>query len=81
MDATMIDGHLENIDRRLMRLEQILPTLATKAELQAAVAPLATRDELRELRTHMDLLSEGQRGDIQLLAEHLSVVMSRLPDR
>jgi hypothetical protein len=29
----------------------------------------------------MDVLIEGQRGDIQLLAEHLSVVMSRLSDR
>jgi hypothetical protein len=43
MDATMIDEHLENIDRRLTTLEQILPTLATKDELEA----LTTKDELR----------------------------------
>jgi hypothetical protein len=29
----------------------------------------------------MDILSEEQRADTRLLAEHLSVVMSRLPDR
>jgi hypothetical protein len=55
MDATMIDEHLENIDRRLERLEQILPTLATKdelktmatkEELRTAVEPLATKEEL-----------------------------------
>ena len=56
MDATMIDEHLENLDRRLTRVEQILPTLATKddlkrlatkVELRAAIEPLATKAELR----------------------------------
>jgi hypothetical protein len=99
----MIDEHLENIDRRLTRLKQILPTLATKdelttlatkeelsaavallatkEELRAAVAPLATRDDIHELRRDMEVLIEDQRSDTRLLAEHLSVVMSRLPDR
>ena len=112
MDDAVIAGHLENLDRRLARVEQFLPTLATKEELRlaiaAAVAPLATKEELRlaiaplatrqeldekaaELlheireegqrsRRHMDVLIEGQHGDIQLIAEHLSVVMSRLTD-
>jgi hypothetical protein len=88
MDDAMIATHLENIDRRLARVEQFLPTLATKEELRAtegklrlaiadAVAPLATKDEIRELRRYMDVLSESQRGDIQLLAEHLASVMPR----
>jgi hypothetical protein len=103
MDSAMIDRHLENIDRRLTTMEQILPTLATKddlktlatkeelrlaiaplatkEELPLAIAPLATKDEIRELRRYMDVLSESQRGDIQLLAEHLTVVMSKLNDR
>jgi len=34
---------VRNVDRRLARVEQILPTLATRAEL----APLATRAELK----------------------------------
>ena len=115
LDDVMIATHLENLDRRVARVEQILPTLATKAELQAAVAvlatkaelqaavavlatkeelraaiaPLATKEELKalatkddihELRRYMDVLSEDQRGDIRLLAEHLAVVMSRLPE-
>jgi hypothetical protein len=101
--------HLENLDRRLARVEQILPTLATKEELRltiaeavaplatkeelrAAIAPLATKEELDDLRRelreegeksrrHMDVLIEGQRGDIQLLAEHLSIVVSKIADR
>ena len=92
MDDLMIAEHLENLDRRFAQVQQILPTLATREELQAtegklrlaiadAVAPLATKDEIRELRRHMDVLSESQRGDIQLLAEHLAVVMSKLNDQ
>ncbi|HEY2849491.1 MAG TPA: hypothetical protein VGI97_06410 [Gemmatimonadaceae bacterium] len=46
MDDLVIDTHLENIDRRLTNVEQILPTLATTADLQAAVALLATKTEL-----------------------------------
>jgi hypothetical protein len=46
MDDVVIDTHLENLDRRLAKVEQILPTLATKKELRDAIAPLATKDEL-----------------------------------
>ena len=41
---------LKNVDRRTSRLEQILPTLATKEDLAAGIAagiaPLATKAEL-----------------------------------
>jgi hypothetical protein len=81
MDATMIDEHLENLDRRLARVEQFLPTLATKEELRT----LATKEELRatednlrlaltdavdELRRHTHVLTESLRGDIHMLAAH-----------
>ncbi len=72
MDATMIDEHLKNLDRRLSKVEQILPTLATKAELQAAIAPLATKEDVRELRRHMDIIGVALRSDIQLIAEPLA---------
>ena len=47
MDDVMVEIHLENLDRRLTSIVQILPTLATKEDLQAAVAPLATKEELQ----------------------------------
>ena len=85
MDHDMIATHLKNLDRRLARVEQILPTLATKEELQAAIAPLATKEELRaaiaplatkddlgELRRHMDVLTESLREDIHLIAAHVA---------
>jgi hypothetical protein len=47
MSSEPIDAVIRNIDRRLSRVEQILPALATREELQAAIAPLATRAELQ----------------------------------
>ena len=107
MNDTMIATHLENLDRRLAKVEQVLPTLATKddlrtlatkdelkalatkAELAAAIAPLATKAELRaaiaeavaplatkddvaELRRHMNVLNESLRGDIHMIAAHVA---------
>ena len=78
---------LSNVDRRVERIEQILPTLATKADLQAAIEPLATKAELRDtvtqfqaaldkaerrMRIHFDVVTESLRDDIQLLATALA---------
>ncbi len=46
MDVMSLDDTVRNINERLGHVEQILPTLATKEELDAAVAKLATKDEL-----------------------------------
>jgi hypothetical protein len=85
MNDTMIATHLGNLDRRLAsvelillqsieprldRVEHILPTLATKEELRAAiadaVAPLATKAELQAaiapLATKEELREEGERS-------------------
>jgi hypothetical protein len=76
MDSTMIDAHLENIDRRLTKLEQILPTLGTKEELRLAVAPLATKEELRlavsPLATKEELKALATKQELQLAIEPLA---------
>ena len=90
MEDTMIATHLENLDRRLTKVEQILPTLATKddiltlatkEELAAAIAPLATREELRaehdRLRLDVRILLEHQDSKLQVIAEHVLSLMSR----
>jgi hypothetical protein len=46
LDEQLFDV-VRNIDARLNRVEQISPTLATREDLQAAIAPLATHEELR----------------------------------
>jgi hypothetical protein len=68
MAKANVAAQLENFDHRLTRVEQILPTLATKddllatkEELQRAIEPLATKEELRRaiepLATKEELLA------------------------
>jgi hypothetical protein len=47
MEVNRIEPAIENLDTRLARVEQILPTLATRQDLREAIAPLATREELQ----------------------------------
>jgi len=72
MDSAMIDEHLENIDRRLTKLEQILPALATKEELRLVIEPLATKEELRRaiepLATKEDLKAYATKEDLKAYA-------------
>lgn len=67
MEDVMIATHLESLDRRLAKVEQILPTLTTKEELDEKLAAQSA-----ELRRHMNVLNEAVRSDIQLLAEHVA---------
>ena len=86
MDDAVSAEHFENLDGRLGRVEQILPTLATKEDLEERLAAQTgqLRQEIRQegerSRRHMDVLIEGQRADIQTLAERLAVVMSKRTD-
>ena len=47
MSTVQMEQRVENVERRVDRIEQILPTLATREDLKAAIAPLATKAELR----------------------------------
>ena len=47
MNLEQMEQRFENLERRVDRVEQILPTLATRDDLQAAIEPLATKAELR----------------------------------
>lgn len=86
MDAKPLDDIVRNIDLRLERVEQFLPTLATKDELREAVADLATEAELQETarairaelreegertRRHFDIVAEEMKGQTRLIAEAL----------
>jgi len=88
MSTVEMEQRLENVERRVDRIEQILPTLATREDLKAAIAPLATKAELRaaiaeseqRMRTHFDMVAEGLRDDIRLVAEAV-VTLSERVDR
>jgi hypothetical protein len=79
VDVIEMEMLLRNLDRRMSRVEQILPTLATKAELAAAIAPLATKAELAAaiapLATKAEVKDEGERS-----RRHMEVVAESLRD-
>ena len=83
MRVEHMERRFDNLEGRVDRVEQILPTLATRDDLQAAIEPLATKAELQDLRTevlariadseqrmrtHFDVVTESLRDDIKLIA-------------
>ena len=79
MSTGQMEERLENVERRVDRIEQILPTLATREDLKRAIAPLATKAELRAaiapLATKAELREVEQR-----LRTHFDVVTESLRD-
>lgn len=47
MVVKQMEQRFDKLEGRVDRIEQILPTLATKDDLRAAIEPLATKAELR----------------------------------
>ena len=68
-DLSELETQIRNIDERTARIEQILPTLATKDDVKA----YATKDDMREegerARRHFDIVAEKMKQDIALIAE------------
>jgi len=72
-----MDQRLRNLDRRVEGIEQILPTLATRDDLKAAIGkaaePLEPRAELQgakvELRTAIDESEQRMRTHFDVVAE------------
>ena len=64
MTATEMEDILKNLDLRVGRIEQILPTLATKDDLKA----LATKDDLRACATKDDLRACATKDDLEACA-------------
>ena len=74
MDVMELEAIVRNIDRRLSRVEQILPSLATKEDLKA----FATKDDLREeselTRQHFNAVAERLESHIRLIvAGHVAL--------
>jgi hypothetical protein len=64
MTATEMEEVLKNLDRRLTNVEQILPTLATRTDLQ----PFATKDDLTAFATKEDLKAFATKEDLKAFA-------------
>jgi hypothetical protein len=86
MPTEPLEQVVRNIDARLARVEQILPALATKAELAEAVAPLATKAELAAavapLASRSEVREEGERTRryFDVVAERLEGQIRLLAD-
>jgi hypothetical protein len=68
MSQDSLELLVRNIDERLLRVEQILPTLATKEDLRNEVRNLATKDELRDLATKDELRNLATKDELRNLA-------------
>jgi hypothetical protein len=66
---TAVDERVRNIDARTTRIEQILPTLATKADLA---------EGLQRVMTQSRTLYEDLKSSISLVAEHVAGIYARL---
>ena len=79
MRVEQMERRVNILEGRVDRIEQILPTLATKDDLQAAMEPLATKAELSEarvelqatigraeqrMRAHTDAVADGLRDEL-----------------
>lgn len=71
MAGRPLEATVKNIDTRLARVEQILPTLATKDEIQALRADLerfATKKDLEQFATQKDLERFATKEDLERFA-------------
>jgi hypothetical protein len=64
MTSTEMERQLENLDLRLARVEQILPTLATKDDLER----FATKADLERFATKADLERFATKADLERFA-------------
>jgi hypothetical protein len=76
MNAPDLEQVVRDSNQRLQRIEQILPTLATKDELQQ----LATKEELQKLATKEELQKLATKEELQKLAtkEELQAAVATL---
>ena len=64
MNHTEIEQKLMDLDHRVDRIEQILPTLLTRDEFKIAMGEFSAG-----IHRHFDVVAESLRGDIRLIAE------------
>ena len=93
MQIELLEQRMEELELRVDGIERILPTLATRDELHAAIAAsehrirthvsdaieLSEQRTRTELRTHFDVVAESLRHDIRLVAEAVAALSERVP--
>ncbi len=74
-----LEQRTEDLERRVDRIEEILPNLATKEDLRATEQRLRTEitEVEQRVRTHFDVVSEDLRHHVQLVAEAVATLAER----
>jgi hypothetical protein len=74
-----LEQRTEDVERRVDRIEEILPNLATKEDLRATEQRLRTEitEVEQRVRTHFDVVSEDLRHHVQLVAEAVATLAER----
>jgi ribosomal protein L17 len=89
-----MEALLRNVDARLARVEQILPTLATREDLRGFatkgdlatfatkgdLATFATKDDLATLATKDDLATLATKDELETVRRHLHILIERERD-
>ena len=80
LTPTEMEDRLEKLDRRLDRIEQILPTLATKDDLKGFptkddLAAYATKDDLKAFATKEDLKAFATKADLGEAVERFTTIV------
>ena len=80
MNRGTMEDLVRNLDQRVGRIEQILPTLATKDDLANFVTREEFRAECERTRAHFDAVAERLESQIRLLAEGLLALTRRFEE-
>ena len=88
MQIEQPDQRMDELELRVDGIEEILPTLATRDELHAAIAASEQRTRAhvsneiaaseQRTRTHFDVVAESLRQDIRLAAEAVAELSERV---
>ena len=69
MDQLEVEGLIKDLNTRTKRIDQILPTLATKDDLKAYATKEEMREERERTRRHFDVVAEGLKESIKAIAD------------
>ena len=81
MTATEMEEVLKNLDLRLTKVEQILPTLATKEDLKAFATKEELKESFAEAKRHASVLFEQTQEQLEIIAAYVADISQRLPPR
>ena len=75
-----LEHHVQDLERSIATVEQILPTLATKADLADLKTATKADIQLAEegTRRHFDVVAESLRDDIRMIADGVVSLHARV---